>query len=101
MADQNAAPWISTYHPAEVAACIAPTRFSMSRGAWADPTLAALLAPPVTVTVTRFTARGAEAVVLLRQPGRHRAPSGPFEPPGRAAADVPRWRQLDRTPTQV
>lgn len=65
MAEQNPAPWTLTCQPAEVAACTARTRFSMTRGTWADPALAALLAPPVTVTVTVFTSRGTEAVMLL------------------------------------
>lgn len=99
MTEQNAAPWTLTSHPAEVAACTASICFSISRGVWPDPILVALLAPPVTITA--FAIRATEAVALLRQPGRHRAPSGPFEPPGRAAAEVPTWRRLDRALAQV
>lgn len=99
MAEQNASPWTMTSHPAEVAACTPSTRFSMSRGNWADPALDDLVAPPVTVTA--FTTRAAEAVTILRQAGRHRAPSGPFEPPARGDAVVPTWRDLDRALAKV
>jgi hypothetical protein len=99
VAEENAAPWTLACDPADVAACTASICFSMSRGAWADPTLTTLVAPPVTVIV--HTVRAAEAVALLRQPGRHRARGGRFEPPGRVAAEVPRWRDLDRALAQV
>jgi hypothetical protein len=91
--EQNAAPWTLACDPADVAACTASICFSMIRGAWGDPILAAHVAPPVTVSV--FSIRATEAVALLRQPGRHRAPSGPFEPPSRAA-EVPTLRDLYR-----
>lgn len=99
MAEHNSSPWTMTCHPAEVAACTTSTRFSMIRGDWADPALADLVAPPVTITA--FTTRTTEAVTILRQPGRHRAPAGPFEPPARDDAEVPTWRDLDRALAKV
>jgi hypothetical protein len=72
MAERDSSPWTMTCHPAEVAACTTSTRFSMSRGAWADPDLVDLVAPPVTVTA--FTTRATEAATP-RRPGRHRSPA--------------------------
>lgn len=93
MAEQDASPWTMTCHPSEVAACTTSTRFSMSRDDWADPALADLVAPPVTLTA--FTTRATEAVGILRRPGRHRAPNGP---PLRATST---WRDLDRALAKV
>jgi hypothetical protein len=90
MAEQNASPWRMTCHPSEVAACTTSTRFSITRGTWADPDLADLLAPPVTVTASN----SGKPTATVRQPGRRRASLGPFDPPGRLAAELPTWRDL-------
>lgn len=89
MAEHNSSPWTMTSHPAEVAACATSTRYAMSRGTWPDPALADLVAPPVTMTA--FVTRAAEAVTLVRQPGRHRATGGRS---GRVPPDLPTWRDL-------
>ena len=68
MAQTHNSPWTMTCDPSEVAACTTSIRFSVTRGAWADPALADLVAPPVTVTA--FTIREA----VPRRPGRDRAP---------------------------
>jgi len=68
MAENNAAPWTLTAHPAEVAACRGGTRFAVTPGQWADPELADLVAPPVVVRTVAKNGRHRAEIITQRIP---------------------------------
>ncbi|WP_027345402.1 hypothetical protein [Hamadaea tsunoensis] len=87
MAESTATPWTLASHPDDVAACSGAVGVGVTAGQWADPELAALVAPPVTVSAAG-----------VRAPGRHRLALAPFPVPVPApipvAERLPTWRDL-------
>jgi hypothetical protein len=67
MAENNAAPWTLPCHPTEVAACCGQAGYTVSLGSWADPELAELLAPPVTVRALRESGRHWAAEIIAQR----------------------------------
>ncbi|NUT34045.1 MAG: hypothetical protein HOV79_13335 [Hamadaea sp.] len=112
MAEQSTAPWTLTSDPSDVAACRGRARIGVTAGLWDDPELAALVAPPVTVSawvaappipqgrhraldafpLTAFTP-GPIAVAPSALSGPA-ADARPWTQPGAAEAELPTWRDL-------
>jgi hypothetical protein len=81
MAETSVAPWTLNSDARDVAACSGAARLGVTRGEWDDPDLAALVAPPMTVSAFT-TANGRHRAVFVTQA------------PAPQAESLPTWRDL-------